>query len=460
MPTISARAVEAAKPKTKKYKLTTDVGLYLCVYPTGLKRWVVKFVINKKQYETTLLSPYGTSGEGYMSLAQACVENERIQMLAKNGVDFRDKDKELRRQAEAVKIQKESLNRSFSELFEVWLLNGVSRQDNNAELRRSFDKDVLPTLGKKLVKDITEDDLRSVLIKMIKTRSVGRMAVRVYNDLMQLFSWAEERKPWRSLMPDGNPALLIDIQQIVGADYDLRNERERILSSDEIRELSDIFVRIEEDYINAPVGKKYSVTKPMKKESQIALWLCLSTLCRIGELLMSEWKHIDFEKKEWFIPRVNIKGKVGKKQDHLIFLSDFALKQFQTLHALTGHSKWCFPSKDCSNHLYETTVSKQVGDRQIRFKNRDPNKMVFQVNNDTLVLAGGENGEWTPHDLRRTGATMMQALKVSLDVIDRCQNHVLRGNRIRRHYLHYDYAEEKKEAWDKLGKRLEEILEG
>lgn len=56
------------------------------------------------------------------------------------------------------------------------------------------------------------------------------------------------------------------------------------------------------------------------------------------------------------------------------------------------------------------------------------------------------------------GATMMQALGVSLDVIDRCQNHVLAGSRVRRHYLHHDYAEEKKNAWNLLGDRLSAVL--
>jgi hypothetical protein len=53
---------------------------------------------------------------------------------------------------------------------------------------------------------------------------------------------------------------------------------------------------------------------------------------------------------------------------------------------------------------------------------------------------------------------MMQALRVSPDVIDRCQNHVLPGSKIRRHYLHHDYAEEKREAWTLLGNRLDVIL--
>ncbi|CAN7755123.1 hypothetical protein LJR084_006979 [Variovorax sp. LjRoot84] len=74
------------------------------------------------------------------------------------------------------------------------------------------------------------------------------------------------------------------------------------------------------------------------------------------------------------------------------------------------------------------------------------------------MLADGKNSEWTPHDLRRTASTMRQALRVSPDVIDRCQNHVLPGSKVRRHYLHHDYAEEKCEAWQRLGQRIDAIL--
>ncbi|MNV92116.1 hypothetical protein D3C71_1866700 [compost metagenome] len=53
---------------------------------------------------------------------------------------------------------------------------------------------------------------------------------------------------------------------------------------------------------------------------------------------------------------------------------------------------------------------------------------------------------------------MMQELGVTLEIIDRCQNRLLGGSKVRRHYLHYDYAKEKKEAWNKLGEHLEIIL--
>ena len=65
---------------------------------------------------------------------------------------------------------------------------------------------------------------------------------------------------------------------------------------------------------------------------------------------------------------------------------------------------------------------------------------------------------WTPHDMRRTGATMMRKdLKLSRDVIILCQNHTI-GTKIDKSYIQDDYADEKREAWCKLGDRLEAIL--
>jgi integrase len=145
-----------------------------------------------------------------------------------------------------------------------------------------------------------------------------------------------------------------------------------------------------------------------------------------------------------------------------VYLSAFALRQFKALHVLTGDTPFCFPSPtttadEPARHVCLKSVSKQVGDRQVRFKKRKPLKN--RRHDDSLVLSNGKNGEWTPHDLRRTGATMMQQLGVPPDVIDRCQNHVLAGSRVRRAYLHYDYAAEKREAWERLGERIEALLD-
>ncbi|MBV7491551.1 site-specific integrase [Pseudomonas grandcourensis] len=395
------------------------------------------------------------------SLAQIRAERDEMRVSVTKGVDPSIARKAARIEAQAAIIatianaERESAeNKTVTDLFEEWMRDGVSRQDGNTELRRSFTKDVLPIIGNKPLRNLTEKDLLTVL-RSVKARGLNRAVVIRSKDIGQMLRWAEKRKPWRALMVDGNPADLIDVNKLL--DHDYQEQRDRLLSIDEIRELRDIFARLERDYDALPAGQKYSGIRPVNPRVQCAVWICLSTLCRIGELLKSEWRHVDLEKGTWLIPANATKGHKGKRQDHHVFLSSFAVKQFKRLKEKSGHTPFCFPSKDESNHVDTKTVSKLIGDRQCSFKNRK-NPLSGRHHDDSLVLSQGNSREWTPHDLRRTGATMMQELGVPLDIIDRCQNHLLGGSKVRRHYLHYDYAKEKNEAWNILGQHLETIF--
>ena len=394
------------------------------------------------------------------TLAELRAERDLAKSSVAKGIDPTRANKAAKIEAQAAILatiaedeRRKIDNLRVVDLFNEWLSDGVARQDGNAELRRSFEKNVLPAIGTKAIRDLSEKDLLSVL-RSVRERGLNRTTVVVYNDMGQMLRWAEKRKPWRALMTDGNPADLVDVEKLLDSDY--QEERDRVLSADEIRELRDIFSDLETNYAALPAGKKYSGIRPVNTRVQCSVWLCLSTLCRIGELLKAEWRHVDLDAGTWFIPADNTKGKRGKRQDHHVFLSPFALSKFQSLRAETGHTPFCFPSKTEASHVDVKTVSKQVGDRQCRFKSRTK-ALSGRQQNDTLVLSGGANGDWTPHDLRRTGSTMMQSLGVPLDTIDRCQNHVMKG-RVRRHYLHRDYAEEKAAAWRLLGERIETIL--
>jgi integrase len=465
MATLTVRALDAAKPKQAHYKLTVDRGLYLRVDPNGGKTWLVRYSVGGLQRQLRLPKPFGV-GEGFMTLADARTENAKIQALARDGIDPQQVAMDRRRAEAAQGELRQTELLTVGDLFESWLADGVRRADGNTELRRAFTKDVLPTLGSRTVRAVTEHDLRSVLRSMV-VRGVDRMAVRVFRDLRQMFAWAERRQPWRSLMVDGNAAELVEIEKIVSADYDMSEVRNRTLADAEILELRDIFAAMDSAY--AAAENKRGAVRPLQLETRLALWICLGTLCRIGELLKAEWRHVDLDQGRWFIPKDNVKGAVGKKQDHLIFLSAFALRHFTALHKLTGQSTWCFPApirrtkpdanqgtKVTDSHVDVKSVSKQVGDRQATFKKRKP--LAKRRHDDSLVLSRGRRGEWTPHDLRRTSATLMQALGVVPDVIDRCQNHVLQGSRVRRHYLHHDYAKEQADAWARVGKHLESLL--
>lgn len=396
------------------------------------------------------------------SLAKIRANRDAAKTKVARGIDPLAEKKLLKHEAnsgiekkltEIKQLQADSL--TLQDMFDGWLKDGVRRQDGNAELMRSFKADVLGKIGVAQIKLLTEHELRAVLRDMV-SRGVNRAAVIMFNDLRQMFAWAEKRQPWRKLLLEGNPMELIEIEKLVSANYDMNNRCERVLLPEEIQELRDIFKKMRADYAAAP--NKRIVSQPIEIKTELAVWIMLSTICRVGELSMARWEHVDLVAGEWFIPKENVKDNVA---DQTVYLSSFTLAQFQHLHRITGHTDWCFPGRNQDIHICPKTKTKQIGDRQAMFKESGAGNVTSMAKrklDNSLVLGGGKNGSWTPHDLRRTGATMMQALGVKLDTIDRCQNHVLEGSKVRRHYLHYEYAEEKRAAWFALGERLNQLL--
>lgn len=458
---LTVRGIENAKPKDKPYKLMDGDGLQLRVATDNTKTWLVRYAILGVERQYRLPRKYrDSSGEGHCSLQDAREEAAKIRALARQGIDYQVQLQQVA-QSEVQRLTDEALVQrteglTVKNMFDAWMKDGVRRKDGNAELLRSFNADVLPQIGAKPIKDITEHDLRDLLRRLVG-RGVNRAAVVMRNNLKQMFAWAEKRQPWRKLLIDGDPMDLIEIEKIVSPAYDLSNQRDRILSSDEIKELQQIYRNMQAEYDSA-VNKR-TANHPIDPVVQCATWIMLSTMSRVGEMSMARWEHINFDTGTWFIPKENVKGNLG---DFDIFLSAFSLQQFRKLFKLTGHTDWCFPARNKEGNVCVKSMSKQIGDRQSKFKKGADGKprrpMKNRRHDNTLVLGDGQNGAWTPHDLRRTGATLMQSMGVSLEIIDRCQNHVLPGSKVRRHYLLHDYANEKREAWSLLGERLTQIL--
>ena len=182
----------------------------------------------------------------------------------------------------------------------------------------------------------------------------------------------------------------------------------------------------------------------LSKPTELAVWLALATCCRIGELTQATWQNVNLELGEWLIPAEHSKN----GRPHTGYLSDFGKRHLMALHALSGTSLWCFPNRDGTGHIDVKTVNKQLSDRQ-----RGDSTQMSRRSTDTaaLILPGGK---WTPHDLRRTGATMMTSLGVLPEVAEKCLNHT-EEKAVRRIYQRYSYDKEKGEAWRLLGERLD-----
>lgn len=424
---LTVKQIDNAKPLNRPYKLIDGDGLQLRIAPDGVKTWLVRFMLDGKERQYRLPELYG-DGAGKIGLKQAREQSAHIRSMARQGIDIQVKLENERRTVINLQEAEIAKSKTIEDLFEEWVKT-VDRKDGGKELRRTFTGDVFPVAGRIHLSKIQPEHIETILRRVVD-RGANRVSVLLFADLKQMFRWASKRRAWKNLFDD--PTSEVELRSLLPKAY-TGEERTRTLSEAEIRELPS----------------KLSASG-LTTKIQIAIWLMVSTCTRIGELIQTKWEDIDLETGIWVIPKEITKS--GKQ--HTVFLSDFAQQKFENLQRLSTSETWCFPDKHNTTHLCIKSPTKQIHDRQLAVLGRKPLKN-RSTRLDALLL---QKGEWTPHDLRRTGATMMQALNIDPVVIERVLNHV-EPNKLRRTYQTFDYSETKREAWHKLGQRLSELTQ-
>lgn len=412
------------KPKDKPFDIhDSDVkGLVFRVAPNGSKSWILRYHYKEgnewRQRKTSLGSfRLNRSDSTGLSVKAARTEAERI----KHEVKHNGADPVADRRKRAIERAREKANLvDVRALFEKWAkIDLIKRKDMGAEARRMMEKDVLPFIGNFNVKAVSKSDILAIVDRLTE-RGVNRMAKVVFDLVRQMFRFAVMRD-----YVEIDPTALISKKSIGGANV----ERDRVLNEEEITELA----------LKMPEAN-------MAETSIIAIWIALATCCRIGELLKARWSHVALDRGLWRIPAENSKN----KREHTVFLSSFAIGQFKKLCEINGGNEWCFYSIRTENCICSKTISKQVADRQ-----REGNPHSGRSKNTkSLILS---RGVWKPHDLRRTGATLMNSLGVIPEVAERCLNHT-EENKIKRIYQRYGYEKEMKDAWEVLGGKLNQLI--
>lgn len=300
-----------------------------------------------------------------------------------------------------------------------------SRKDQGAYIKQPIAKYILPTLQNVAVQDVTKVMVADILHGVAKTAPV--MANRLHAGLNQFFKYCCNEREWIGKNPlDGTSRAKIGGKEVA---------RERTLcdpsdpNKHELKELRDAM----------EAGKLSDSTKAV-------LWIMLGTACRIGEITQSRWDAIDLEARTWTIPAENSKN--GKQ--HTVNLSDFTMCHFVTLMALRSKkSPWVLPATRGEGAVCVKSITKQVYDRQRETPMKGRSKET-----GTLRLSGGA---WTPHDLRRTAATLLGHCGVLSEVIERCLNHT-EQNKLVKIYQRQEPRQQMKDAWEMLGQRLETLL--
>lgn len=417
---LTVKAIEALKGRASRYYVNDGAGLNVAVEPSGIKRFYLRYRADGKP-RSMKLAEQGRDTFPALSLETARRLATEAQARLNAGIDpMKEKQAEVlearARQADRLATAAQQLARpTVNALFDHWMrLDLAKRKDAGMETARGFRKDILPAIGEMPAESVTQAHLMMILDAVVM-RGANRMAKRFLSELRQMFGFALDRE-----MIPSDPTARIKKDRIGGK----ATIRERHLGDDEIRMLA----------ARLPEAK-------LLKTTEVALWIMLATCCRVGELSRARWQDLDLDHGPWLIPEEHAKN----ERRLVIYLSDFAVQQFRYLAALKSDEQWVLPNRDGSSHIDTKTIAKQVHDRQ-----RLTSMAKRTSATATLCLPGGP---WTPHDLRRTGATMMGALGTAPHVIERCLNH-LEQNRMARTYQHQKLVDEQAHAWRLLGDRL------
>ncbi|MFM0125938.1 integrase arm-type DNA-binding domain-containing protein [Paraburkholderia sp. RL18-101-BIB-B] len=344
---IAAQRVSDGKPR----KLTADTGLRLRIAPTGTAVWCVLYMIEGREREYRLPEPYGT-GKGHCSLATARERAAEIRALARSGIDIQKQIEDARvAAADALQREREALaarerRLTVRALFERWAeLELVGRKDRGAETRRGLEKDVLPSIGNRYADDIRRRDVMDIL-DTVKARGANRLANRLLSELRQMFGFALVRE---IVLVD--PTFGIKKSDVGGKE----TERDRV--------------------IRLLPGRLAAAN--LLDSTTHAVWVMLSTRCRIGELTGAAKADIDLRAGVWVLPETK------NRKPHTIYLSDCAKRHLQALLASSADPVRLFPSHRIEGTVTPKSITKQLHDRQRGKEKTNGTKLT-----NTLMPAG------------------------------------------------------------------------
>ena len=281
------------------------------------------------------------------------------------------------------------------------------------EYERIFNREILPTLGNRSLASITPKDLRDV-IGVVADRGKLVQANRVRATLSAFFNWAMgEPETWGvTASPMTN----------VRKAKKENKGRDRVLSDDEIRWFWQAC-----DAIGGMFGPLFKVL--------------LLTAQRRDEVGTMEWSEIDLAKGEWIIPR----GKAKNDKAHIVALSPQAAKLLRDL-------------KTQAEAIRDLTQSRFVFTTDGRTPVSGFSKAKTRLDSEMAKLAPRDIEAWRLHDLRRTAASGMAALKIPAEVVDKVLNHTagaIRG--VAAIYNRHEYLDERREALWKWAAHVENL---
>lgn len=393
---LTVKAIEAAKPREKSYKLSDGGGLYLEVTPKGGLLWRLKYRYLNVEKKLSI-GPYPT-----ITLAEARDRREEAKKLLANGLD----PSAVKQEIKQAKIQDNQ--NTFEAIAREWYDHKKPEwsKTNADTVKGRLERDVFPIIGKYPIKLITHKMILD-LAHSVKERGANELAKRIIQMCRHIYQYAiitgraekniaEDLKGMVKPKPTTHYAA-IEAKDLPKFLSDLRNHRAKL-----------------------------------NRQTYLAVEFMMLTFVRTGEMIAAEWDEFNMEEKLWLIPAARMK----MKKEHIVPLSRQAIAILEELKDLHHHPTYVFPSRtNHQNHMSNNTILMAL-DRM------------------------GYRGQMTGHGFRSLAmSTLMERLGYRHEVPDAQLAHAKRGD-VNRAYDRAKFLPDRIKMMQDWADYLDEVAQG
>ncbi|UWU80739.1 tyrosine-type recombinase/integrase [Bradyrhizobium huanghuaihaiense] len=396
------KAIAEAKETGQRIELSDGGGLVLRCPPSGIARWTFAYRSRAKggMRRVTL----GLFGSKAPALSLKLAREARDREEARNG---QGEDPKAAQERQLVEHRKGVV--TFGELCDQYLAyiqaidprtgrpSKASWKNDEGYLKRPKAK-----FGKRSVGSITRGEIREFLEEIAKASPSS--ANRTQSVIRTMWGYANDK----DILTEN---FLHGMKKVGGKEA----EKDRVLTLDELKAF---FAILNDEEAGITDG------------TRLALKAVLLTAQRPGEvagMMRSELHGLDGDKPHWIIPTVRTKN---KKAEHTVPLSPTAVKLIEA-----------------ALEIGKPEDGEDKGDRPV-FASRFESVGVLARHSMSQavrrLLEDKELAAFTPHDLRRTAATIVQAVRLPVDYVKALLNHNDKG--VTGVYARWHMFEEKREA--------------
>ena len=394
---LTPTSIKALESGATRFDVADDkiTGLAIAVFPSGVRSWTLRYTVKGNVYRLTLGRWPAITIERAHRLA-----TKALQEVAAGRNPQKEKIEQRHRRA--LGLDRETTVRSVWETYRDKHVDKELRPGNAKEVKRVFDKLLLPKLGKRDMREIEPREIKAVLDGIARHAPVT--ANRAHSMISAMWNWAISEL----IIPDKNP--------VAGLKKPTPGEKARS------RVLPDIELKL------------------LWRAASTVAWpwgdftrVLVLTGCRRTEIGAMRWDW--FTKDEITIPASATKN----GQEHVIPLTAGISEIFD---AIPVRGPYVFRAGKKPPTAYRW--GKQLID-------------------DALATVAAEAFEtiepWTFHDIRRSVASGMFKLGVDPAIIDAALNHksgTVSG--LRAVYVHVDRVSATRTALTRWGEHIAGII--